>query len=87
MQQVVHARAAHEPDDGQHVRDELAQVGHGGVHQRQVPVIAGKALAAGLPRRPQPPVAYISAQPRAKCSGNAHQMDSTPTAQLRIKDE
>jgi hypothetical protein len=65
LQQVVHAGAAGEPDGGQHVRDELAQVGHRGVHHRQVPVVTGQRLAAGLPRRPHPLVAYFSAQPRA----------------------
>ena len=50
---------------GQHVRDELTQVGHRGVHQSQVPVIAGQPLPAGLPRRPHPLTADVPAQPRA----------------------
>jgi hypothetical protein len=64
LQQVIDAGAAGEPDSGQHIRDELAQVGHGGIHHRQMPVIAGQPLAAGLPRRPHPLVADIPAQPR-----------------------
>ena len=65
LQQAVRAGAAGELHGGQHVRDELAQVGHRGVHQRQVPVVAGEPLAAGLPRRPHPLVADVPAQPRA----------------------
>jgi hypothetical protein len=65
QQQVVHARSAGEPDGGQHVGDELAQVGHRGVHHRQVPVVAGQPLAAGLPRRPHPLMADVPPQPQA----------------------
>ena len=53
-QQLVRAVPAGEPDRGQHVRGELAQVGHRGIQHRQVPVIAGQPLAAGRPRRPHP---------------------------------
>jgi len=65
LQQVVHAGAAGEADGGQHVGDELAQVGHRGVQHRQVPVVAGQPLAAGLVRRPHPPAADVAAQPGA----------------------
>ncbi len=65
LQQVVHAGAAGEADGGQHVGDELAQVGHRGVHQRQVPVVAGQPLAPGLVRRPHPLVADVPPQPPA----------------------